>query len=81
MFGVCSERIEEFLVCDLTNKDLEKFGQTMEASYSNIQSYLFKHIIKFSQNGTFHLSELKGMAAFEEKFGVNILFYLLFKEV
>lgn len=71
MFGVCSERIEEFLIVDLTKKGLEKFGQTMEVSYSNIQSYLFRHIIKFSQNGTFHLSELKGMAMFEERFGVS----------
>ncbi|XP_066259283.1 anaphase-promoting complex subunit 4 [Euwallacea similis] len=70
MFGVCSDRMQEFLICDLTKKGLEKFGQTMEVSYSNMQSHLFRHIIKFSQNGTFHLAELKGMAAFEERFGI-----------
>ncbi|KAL1505516.1 hypothetical protein ABEB36_005064 [Hypothenemus hampei] len=70
MFGVCSDKLEEFLICDLTKKGLEKFGHTMEISYSNIQSYLFRHIIKYSQNGILHLSELRGMAMFEEKFGV-----------
>lgn len=70
MFGTFTEQMEEFLMHDLTKKGLEKFGQTMEFSYSNIQSYLIKHIIKYAQNGTYYLAELKGMSQFEERYGV-----------
>ncbi|XP_060525393.1 anaphase-promoting complex subunit 4 [Cylas formicarius] len=69
MFGVCSEEMEEFLLHDLTKKGLEKFGQSMEISYSNIQSYLFRHIIKFAPNITYHLTDLKGMAQFKDRYG------------
>ncbi|KAJ8918974.1 hypothetical protein NQ315_016878 [Exocentrus adspersus] len=70
MFGNCSPELEEFLMTDLTKKGLEKFGQTIEMSYANIQKLLLKNITKFGQNLTYHLAELRGMARFEHRYEI-----------
>lgn len=72
MFGIYSNEIEEFLVHDLTKKGLEKFGQTIEMSYSNIQKMLLKHILKTGQNITYHLTELRGLARLEHRYYVSL---------
>lgn len=71
MFGNCSPELEEFLMTDLTKKGLEKFGQTIEMSYANIQKLLLKNVTKFGQNLTYHLSELRGMARLEHRYQVR----------
>ncbi|XP_056638370.1 anaphase-promoting complex subunit 4 [Diorhabda sublineata] len=70
MFGICSPELEEFLITDLTKKGLEKFGQTIEMSYANIQKLLLKNVTKFGQNLTYHLAELRGMARLEHKYQI-----------
>lgn len=70
VFGVCTDEMQEFLLQDLTKKGLEKFGQTIEMSYANIQKLLLKNITKIGPNITYHLSELLGMARLEYKYGV-----------
>lgn len=71
MFGICSPELEEFLMTDLTKKGLEKFGQTIEMSYANIQKLLLKNVTKFGQNLTYHLAELRGMARLEHRYEVS----------
>lgn len=71
MFGIYTTEIEEFLVHDLTKKGLEKFGQTLEMSYTNIQKLLLKHILKTGQNITYHLAELRGLARLEQRYNVS----------
>lgn len=69
-FGICSPELEEFLITDLTKKGLEKFGQTIEMSYANIQKLLLKNVTKFGQNLSYHLAELRGMARLEHRYDV-----------
>ncbi|KAB0801756.1 hypothetical protein PPYR_03942 [Photinus pyralis] len=68
MFGITSSRMQKFLLQDLTEKGLKKFGQVIEMCYANIQKLLLKHVTKAGQNITFHLSELRGMARLEHNF-------------
>lgn len=75
MFGICSPALEEFLMTDLTKKGLEKFGQTIEMSYANIQKLLLKNVTKFGQNLTYHLAELRGMARLESRYQVSVRFF------
>jgi anaphase-promoting complex subunit 4 len=63
--------MKEFLIHDLTKKGLEKFGQTIEMSYANIQKLVLKYVMKFGQNITYYLAELRGMARLEHRFKVN----------
>lgn len=70
MFGVSSDDMQKFLLHDLTKKGLEKFGQTIEMSYANIQKLLLKNITKVGQNLTYHLAELLGMARLEHRYKV-----------
>lgn len=70
-FGICSDEMKAFLIHDLTKKGLEKFGQTIEMSYSNIQKLMLKYVMKFGQNITYHLAELRGMARLEHRYKVG----------
>ncbi|EEZ97189.1 Anaphase-promoting complex subunit 4-like Protein [Tribolium castaneum] len=69
-FGICSDEMKTFLIHDLTKKGLEKFGQTIEMSYSNIQKLMLKYVMKFGQNVTYHLAEMRGMARLEHRYKV-----------
>ncbi|KAK4881685.1 hypothetical protein RN001_005004 [Aquatica leii] len=68
MFGITSDEMQEFLLQDLTEKGLKKFGQVFEMCYASIQKLLLKHVTKAGQNITYHLSELRGMARLEHNF-------------
>ncbi|GJQ82069.1 hypothetical protein Trydic_g6941 [Trypoxylus dichotomus] len=70
MFGITTEHMQEFLLHDLTKKGLEKFGQTIEMSYANIQKLLLKNVTKVGQNITYHLAELRGMARLEYRYKI-----------
>lgn len=71
MFGITSDEMQEFLLQDLAEKGLKKFGQVIEMCYANIQKFLLKHMTKAGQNITYHLAELRGMARLEHKYEVH----------
>lgn len=73
MFGIYSEELEEFLVHDIGKKGLEKFGTTIEMSYTHIQKLLLKYVLKIGQNIAYHLSELRGLARLEHRYKVCII--------
>ncbi|XP_018328115.1 anaphase-promoting complex subunit 4 [Agrilus planipennis] len=70
MFGITSTEMQEFLLHDLTEKGLKKFGQVIETCYANIQQLLLKNLTKVGQNITYHLAELRGMARLKTRFEV-----------
>ncbi|KAF2897439.1 hypothetical protein ILUMI_08739 [Ignelater luminosus] len=70
MFGITSDEMQEFLLQDLTEKGLKKFGQVMETCYANIEKLLLKLVTKAAQNITYHLAELRGMARLEHRYKV-----------
>lgn len=78
MLGLYSTEMEQFLMKDLTKKELEKFGQTIEMSYTNIQKLLLKYILKIGQNITYHLAELRGLARLEHRYHVSTYNIYLF---
>ncbi|XP_071089402.1 anaphase-promoting complex subunit 4-like [Haliotis cracherodii] len=70
LFGTPSEELEQFLQHELTEKGLKKLGHSIETSYSNIQKLVVKHLQSVSQALVYHLSELRGMSLWYDKFGV-----------
>ncbi|ERL93910.1 hypothetical protein D910_11196 [Dendroctonus ponderosae] len=72
VWGECAPTLQEFLLVDLTKKGLETFGHAVDMSYSTIRTVLIDHVLTFSQNGVYHLSEMKGMAAFKDRYGSGI---------
>lgn len=76
MFGISSDEMQEFLLHDLTKKGLEKFGQTIEMSYGNIQKLLLKNVNKVGQSIAYHLADLRGMARLEHRYEVICLKYI-----
>ncbi|XP_067657948.1 anaphase-promoting complex subunit 4-like isoform X2 [Haliotis asinina] len=64
------EELEQFLQHELTEKGLKKLGHSIETSYSNIQKLVVKHLQSVSQALVYHLSELRGMSLWYDKFGV-----------
>ncbi|KAK3598443.1 hypothetical protein CHS0354_014065 [Potamilus streckersoni] len=70
LFGTPSTELQAFLLHELTDKGLKKLGHSIETSYSNIQKLVVKHLQSVAQAILYHLSELKGMSMWYEKFGV-----------
>ena len=70
LFGLPSPELQNFLLHELTDKGLKKLGFSIETSYSNIQKLVVKHLQAVSQAIVYHLSELRGMAQWYDKFGV-----------
>lgn len=70
MFGNPSDSLEKFLLHDVTETGLKKFGHSIELSYSNIQKLVLKRLQNYGSSLFYHLNDLKGMALWEEKFGV-----------
>ncbi|XP_076467809.1 anaphase-promoting complex subunit 4-like [Babylonia areolata] len=70
LFGLPSTELQNFLLHELTDKGLKKLGFSIETSYSNIQKLVVKHLQAVSQAIMYHLSELRGMAQWFDKFGV-----------
>ncbi|GFU37862.1 anaphase-promoting complex subunit 4 [Nephila pilipes] len=69
MFGNLSDSLEKFLMHDLTESGLKKFGNSIELSYSNIQKLVLKRLQNVAVSLYYHLTELKGMAMWTEQFG------------
>ncbi|KAL8591062.1 hypothetical protein ACOMHN_037295 [Nucella lapillus] len=70
LFGLPSTELQNFLLHELTDKGLKKLGFSIETSYSNIQKLVVKHLQAVSQAIMYHLSELRGMAQWYDKFGI-----------
>ncbi|XP_077992612.1 anaphase-promoting complex subunit 4-like [Glandiceps talaboti] len=70
MWGKCSPELQSFLVHELTEKGLKKMGQSVESSYTNIQKLVIKHIHSIGKALLYHLSEVKGMSLWYDKYGV-----------
>ncbi|CAI9541136.1 unnamed protein product [Staurois parvus] len=52
----------------LTIKGLKKLGQSVESSYSTIQKLVISHLQSGAEVLLYHLSELKGMALWKQKY-------------
>lgn len=70
MFGTPSPELQAFLLHELTEKGLKNLGHSIETSYSNIQKLVVQHLQVVSQAILYHLSDLRGMSTWYEKFGV-----------
>uniref|UniRef100_A0AAX7VKX6 Anaphase-promoting complex subunit 4 n=1 Tax=Astatotilapia calliptera TaxID=8154 RepID=A0AAX7VKX6_ASTCA len=63
------DRITFFFCClDLQCLECPKLGQSIESSYSSIQKLVISHLQSGSEALLYHLSEVKGMALWKQKF-------------
>ncbi|XP_060102196.1 LOW QUALITY PROTEIN: anaphase-promoting complex subunit 4 [Heteronotia binoei] len=68
LWGKASLELQGLLMSQLTVKGLKKLGQSMESSYSSIQKLVISHLQSGSEALLYHLSELKGMASWKQKY-------------
>ncbi|XP_066487854.1 anaphase-promoting complex subunit 4 [Tiliqua scincoides] len=68
LWGRASPELQSLLMNQLTVKGLKKLGQSMESSYSSIQKLVISHLQSGSEALLYHLSELKGMASWKQKY-------------
>ncbi|XP_033126468.1 anaphase-promoting complex subunit 4-like isoform X3 [Anneissia japonica] len=70
MWGKSCQELQAFLLHELTEKGLKKLGHSVENSYCNIQKLILKNLQSVGQMLLFHLTELKGMSLWYDKYGV-----------
>uniref|UniRef100_A0A8D0AYM0 Anaphase-promoting complex subunit 4 n=1 Tax=Sander lucioperca TaxID=283035 RepID=A0A8D0AYM0_SANLU len=63
-----SPELQALLMNQLTVKGLKKLGQSIESSYSSIQKLVISHLQSGSEALLYHLSEVKGMSLWKQKF-------------
>ncbi|XP_005732386.1 anaphase-promoting complex subunit 4 [Maylandia zebra] len=68
LWGQSSPELQALLMNQLTVKGLKKLGQSIESSYSSIQKLVISHLQSGSEALLYHLSEVKGMALWKQKF-------------
>ncbi|XP_036619844.1 anaphase-promoting complex subunit 4 isoform X2 [Trichosurus vulpecula] len=68
LWGKASLELQSLLMNQLTVKGLKKLGQSIESSYSSIQKLVISHLQSGSEALLYHLSELKGMASWKQKY-------------
>ncbi|XP_064419595.1 anaphase-promoting complex subunit 4 isoform X2 [Latimeria chalumnae] len=68
LWGKASPELQSLLMTQLTVKGLKKLGQSIESSYSTIQKLVISHLQSGSEALLYHLSELKGMALWKQKY-------------
>ncbi|XP_053560056.1 anaphase-promoting complex subunit 4 isoform X2 [Bombina bombina] len=68
IWGKASPELQALLMNQLTVKGLKKLGQSIESSYSSIQKLVISHLQSGSEALLYHLSELKGMALWKQKY-------------
>ncbi|XP_068096957.1 anaphase-promoting complex subunit 4 [Hyperolius riggenbachi] len=68
LWGKASPELQALLMNQLTIKGLKKLGQSVESSYSTIQKLVISHLQSGAEALLFHLSELKGMALWKQKY-------------
>ncbi|XP_011641163.1 anaphase-promoting complex subunit 4 [Pogonomyrmex barbatus] len=62
MIGIPTKSLETFLLRDLTEKGLKKFGHSIEMCYCNIQKLVSKNLTSVGMALVYQLTELRGMA-------------------
>uniref|UniRef100_A0A671NQG3 Anaphase-promoting complex subunit 4 n=1 Tax=Sinocyclocheilus anshuiensis TaxID=1608454 RepID=A0A671NQG3_9TELE len=60
--------LQALLMNQLTVKGLKMLGQSIDSSYSSIQKLVISHLQSGSEALLYHLSEVKGMALWKQKF-------------
>ncbi|XP_053314308.1 anaphase-promoting complex subunit 4 [Spea bombifrons] len=68
LWGKASPELQTLLMNQLTVKGLKKLGQSVESSYSTIQKLVISHLQSGAEALLYHLSELKGMALWKQKY-------------
>ncbi|XP_076873662.1 anaphase-promoting complex subunit 4 [Brachyhypopomus gauderio] len=68
LWGHVSPELQALLMNQLTVKGLKMLGQSIESSYSSIQKLVISHLQSGSEALLYHLSEVKGMALWKQKF-------------
>lgn len=68
LWGQSSPELQALLMNQLTIKGLKKLGQSIESSYSTIQKLVISHLQSGSEALLYHLSEVKGMSLWKQKF-------------
>ncbi|XP_012864573.1 PREDICTED: anaphase-promoting complex subunit 4 isoform X4 [Dipodomys ordii] len=68
LWGKASAELQTLLMNQQTVKGLKKLGQSIESSYSSIQKLVISHLQSGSESLLYHLSELKGMASWKQKY-------------
>lgn len=74
IFGYASERLEQFLTRDLTEKGLKKLGSAIDISYSTISQLVIKPLHTGILNICFHLNCIKGMSKNYYQYKVSFAF-------
>ncbi|XP_028258676.1 anaphase-promoting complex subunit 4 [Parambassis ranga] len=68
LWGQSSPELQALLMNQLTVKGLKKLGQSIESSYSSIQKLVISHLQSGAEALLYHLSEVKGMSLWKQKF-------------
>ncbi|XP_019936339.2 anaphase-promoting complex subunit 4 isoform X1 [Paralichthys olivaceus] len=68
LWGQSSPELQALLMNQLTVKGLKKLGHSIESSYSSIQKLVISHLQSGSEALLYHLSEVKGMSLWKQKF-------------
>ncbi|KAG8453562.1 hypothetical protein GDO86_000262 [Hymenochirus boettgeri] len=68
LWGKASPELQALLMNQLTVKGLKKLGQSVDSSYSTIQKLVISHLQSGAEALLYHLSELKGMALWKQKY-------------
>lgn len=68
LWGQSSPELQALLMNQLTVKGLKKLGQSIESSYTSIQKLVISHLQSGSEALLYHLSEVKGMSLWKQKF-------------
>uniref|UniRef100_A0A9J8AG86 Anaphase-promoting complex subunit 4 n=2 Tax=Cyprinus carpio TaxID=7962 RepID=A0A9J8AG86_CYPCA len=68
LWGHASSELQALLMNQLTVKGLKMLGQSIDSSYSSIQKLVISHLQSGSEALLYHLSEVKGMALWRQKF-------------
>ncbi|XP_032691450.1 anaphase-promoting complex subunit 4 isoform X2 [Odontomachus brunneus] len=61
MIGVPTKNVENFLLRELTEKGLKKFGHSIEMCYGNIQKLVSKNLTSVGMALVYQLAELRGL--------------------
>ncbi|VVC29686.1 WD40/YVTN repeat-like-containing domain,Anaphase-promoting complex subunit 4, WD40 domain,WD40-repeat- [Cinara cedri] len=62
IYGIRSERMDQFLKKDLTDKGIKKIGLSIESSHTNVQKLMVKQLSEVTNQILFQLVEISGMS-------------------
>ncbi|XP_022161335.1 anaphase-promoting complex subunit 4 [Myzus persicae] len=62
IYGILTERMDQFLKRDLTDKGIKKIGLSIESSHTNVQKLVVKQLSEVTNQILFQLVEISGMS-------------------